>query len=91
MQAEKKEGDEVEKCSPNNRRHNIAVGVEKFKGVMVAQGATFSFDDNLGPVDGDHGFLPELVIKSDSTVPEFGGGLCQVSTTAFRAAMAVAF
>jgi vancomycin resistance protein YoaR len=74
--------------SPNNRRHNIAVGIEKFKGILVAQGATFSFDDSLGPVDGDHGFLPELVIKSNSTVPEFGGGLCQVSTTTFRAAQA---
>jgi vancomycin resistance protein YoaR len=31
--------------------------------------------------------LPELVIKKEGTVPEFGGGLCQVSSTAFRAAM----
>jgi len=75
------------KGSPQNRRHNIAVGVEKMKGTLVAPKATFSFDDNLGPVDGDHGFLPELVIKANSTIPEFGGGLCQVSTTTFRAAM----
>lgn len=75
------------KGSPNNRRHNIAVGIEKEKGVLVAPGAEFSFNDNLGPVDGDHGFLPELVIKGHDTIPEFGGGLCQVSTTAFRAAM----
>ncbi|MDE2311558.1 MAG: VanW family protein [Patescibacteria group bacterium] len=75
------------KGSPNNRRHNIAVGIEKMKGVLVAPGAEFSFDDNLGPVDGQHGFLPELVIKKNDTVPEFGGGLCQVSTTTFRAAM----
>ena len=73
--------------SPSNRRHNIKVGVEKMQGLLVAPQATFSFDDNLGPVDGEHGFLPELVIKSNSTVPEFGGGLCQVSTTTFRAAM----
>ena len=33
------------------------------------------------------GYLPELVIKGDRTVPEFGGGLCQVSTTLFRAVM----
>jgi len=76
------------KGSPKNRRHNIAVGVEKFKGIIIPQGATFSFNDNLGPVDGEHGFLPELVIKATGTVPEFGGGLCQVSSTTFRAAMA---
>jgi vancomycin resistance protein YoaR len=74
--------------SPNNRRVNIAVGIEKFKGLIIPQGATFSFDDNLGPVTADAGFLPELVIDDGNTLPELGGGLCQVSTTVFRAAMA---
>ncbi len=73
--------------SPNNRRHNIRVGIEKFKGAIIPQGAEFSFNDILGEVDGEHGFLPELVIKKTGTVPEFGGGLCQVSSTTFRAAM----
>jgi vancomycin resistance protein YoaR len=81
------EGTSNFKGSPKNRRFNIAVGVEKMKGILVAPGDTFSFDYNLGPVDGEHGFLPELVIKSNDTIPEFGGGLCQVSTTTFRAAM----
>jgi vancomycin resistance protein YoaR len=75
--------------SPKNRRHNIAVGITKFQGVLIAPGQTFSFDDDLGPVTADAGFLPELVIKgSQGTIPELGGGLCQVSTTTFRAAMA---
>jgi vancomycin resistance protein YoaR len=75
--------------SPSNRRHNIAVGVTKFQGLLIPQGAEFSFDDNLGPVTAEAGFLPELVIKgSQGTIPELGGGLCQVSTTTFRAAMA---
>ncbi len=74
--------------SPNNRRHNIAAGIEKFKGLLIVPGATFSFDDNLGAVTAEAGFLPELVIKgSEGTIPELGGGLCQVSTTTFRAAM----
>ncbi|MFA5991133.1 MAG: VanW family protein [Candidatus Doudnabacteria bacterium] len=75
------------KGSPNNRRHNITVGVEKFKGLIIKRGEEFSFNKFLGEVDGEHGFLPELVIKKEGTVPEFGGGLCQVSSTAFRAAM----
>ncbi len=75
------------KGSPKNRRHNISVGVDKMKGILVPPGQEFSFNTNLGPVDGEHGFLPELVIKGNNTIPEFGGGLCQVSSTTFRAAM----
>ncbi len=75
------------KGSPNNRRHNITVGVKRFKGLIIQRGEEFSFNKFLGEVDGENGFLPELVIKKEGTVPEFGGGLCQVSSTAFRAAM----
>jgi vancomycin resistance protein YoaR len=73
--------------SPRNRRTNIAVGVKKMKGVIVPKGAEFSFNENLGPVEAYAGFVPELVIKAEGTVPELGGGLCQVSSTTFRAAM----
>jgi vancomycin resistance protein YoaR len=73
--------------SPANRKHNIAIGVDKMKGVIIAPGDTFSFNKYLGPVEAAEGFLPELVIKATGTVPEFGGGLCQVSSTTFRAAM----
>jgi len=31
--------------------------------------------------------LPELVIKENKTIPEYGGGLCQIATTNFRAAL----
>lgn len=75
------------KGSPSNRRHNIAVGVSKMKGVIIAPGEEFSFNKYLGPVEATEGFLPELVIKATGTVPELGGGLCQVSSTTFRAAM----
>ncbi len=71
--------------SPKNRRHNIAVGAARFDGVLIAPDQTFSFLRVLGEVDASTGYLPELVIKEDKTIPEFGGGLCQVSTTAFRA------
>lgn len=73
--------------SPTNRMFNIGVGMKKFDGVVVPPGEVFSFNDNLGPVDGGNGFLKELVIKPEGTIPEFGGGLCQVSTTAYRAAL----
>ncbi len=73
--------------SPKNRIKNITVGTSRYHGLLIAPGAEFSFNEFLGPVDGDHGFVPELVIKNNVTTPEFGGGLCQVSTTVFRAAV----
>jgi len=73
--------------SPKNRIHNIIVGTQRFNGVLIKPGEEFSFIKTLGPVDESTGYLPELVIKQDKTEPDFGGGMCQVSTTAFRAAI----
>lgn len=73
--------------SPANRMHNIGVGAGRFNGIIIPQGATFSFNQNLGPVDDTTGYKKELVIKPEGTIPEFGGGLCQVSTTMYRAAL----
>lgn len=73
--------------STNSRIHNIKVATARFNGLLIKPKEEFSFVKILGEVDGEHGYLPELVIKKDKTEPEFGGGICQVSTTAFRAAI----
>ena len=75
------------KGSPVNRRHNISVGVEKLNGTLVAPGEEFTTIGTLGEIDGKNGYREELVIKGNETKPEFGGGLCQVSTTLFRSVM----
>lgn len=68
------------------RINNIRVGAARYNGIILAPGEEFSFNKYLGSVDAAHGFKPELVIKPEGATPEYGGGLCQVSTTAFRAA-----
>ena len=73
--------------SPYNRRVNVSVGASKYQGLIIKPGEEFSFNKYLGEVDAANGFLPELVIKKSGLIAEFGGGLCQVSSTAFRAAM----
>jgi vancomycin resistance protein YoaR len=73
--------------SPANRIHNINVGATAINGALIAPGGTFSTLDRLGNIDASTGYLPELVIKDNKTVPDYGGGLCQVSTTLFRAAL----
>jgi len=73
--------------SPANRISNIKNGVRFLSGLIVKPGEEFSTLNALGTVDNTTGYLPELVIKGDKTTPEFGGGLCQVSTTLFRAVL----
>jgi vancomycin resistance protein YoaR len=73
--------------SPKSRIHNIKAAVDRFHGLILDRGEEFSFVKYLGEVDAEHGYLPELVIKNNETIPEFGGGICQVSTTIFRAAL----
>lgn len=74
--------------SPANRIHNLSLGAQNISGTIVQPGQEFSTIQAIGPIDGAHGFLQELVIKnSTQVVPEFGGGLCQVSTTLFRAVL----
>lgn len=73
--------------SPANRIHNIKTGASKLNGLLLAPGEEFKTIINLKPFDARGGYLPELVIKGTETIPEYGGGLCQVGTTLFRAAI----
>lgn len=72
--------------SPSERAHNIAHAASKLHGYVIPPGETFSFLDVLGPITRDDGYQSSLIIFGDQTVPGVGGGVCQVSTTMFRAA-----
>jgi len=73
--------------SPYNRKHNIRVGAESLDGILIKPGQEFSLIQALGDIDAKNNYLPELVIKDNETVPEYGGGLCQIGTTVFRTAL----
>jgi len=79
------------KGSPKNRRHNIKVGSERLHGLLIEPNKTFSLVEAIGKVNKEAGYLPELVIKGDKTIPEYGGGLCQIGTTTFRVALDAGF
>lgn len=85
------EGESDFKGSSVARILNIKIGADIFNGTLVAPGEEFSFNKILGPVDMTGGYKAELVIRKDKLIPEYGGGLCQVSTTLFRAAMTAGF
>ena len=73
------------------RIQNISVASALYNGLLIPAGQTFSFNTILGEVDAEHGYAPEKVIKSNKIEYEYGGGICQVSTTVFRAAIAAGF
>jgi vancomycin resistance protein YoaR len=74
--------------SPVNRRHNIRVGAEAVNGTLIPPGEEFSLLKTLGTIDRSTGYRQELVIKGNQTIPEYGGGLCQIGTTTFRGTLA---
>jgi vancomycin resistance protein YoaR len=74
--------------STANRRHNIAVGATALQGLLIKPGEEFSLIKALGEISDKTGYRQELVIKDNKTTPEYGGGLCQIGTTVFRAALA---
>lgn len=80
------EGTTSFKGSPAERVHNIVTAADKFQHVVVAPDEEFSFNKNVGSVSAANGFTDALVIAGDRTAVGIGGGVCQVSTTAFRAA-----
>ncbi len=72
--------------SPAGRAKNIQLAASRFDGVVIPAGATFSFNDLLGEVSAAAGYDEQLIILDNQTQRGPGGGICQVSTTVFRAA-----
>ena len=65
---------------------NIQAGLALLNGVLIAPGEEFSFNDTIGEIDESNGFVKGYAIIQQRTQLEFGGGICQDSTTVFRAA-----
>ncbi len=74
------------KGSSEGRMHNIALAASKFDGVIIPPGEIFSFNKYLGDVSKENGYDESLIIFGNRTTVGIGGGVCQVSTTAFRTA-----
>lgn len=70
-----------------SRIHNVILAATKFDGVIIPKGETFSFNTLIGDISSSTGYQPAYVIKNGRTVLGDGGGVCQVSTTMFRAAL----
>ena len=74
------------KGSSQGRMHNIQVAASRFHGLVIPPGETFSFNEHLGEVSAATGYEESIIISGNRSAVGIGGGVCQVSTTAFRAA-----
>ena len=81
------QGESWFKGSIPGRIHNVALAASRINGVLIPPGTTFSFNDTVGDISAATGYKQAYVIKSGRTVLDDGGGVCQVSTTLFRAAL----
>ncbi|TBH21133.1 VanW family protein [Thermus thermamylovorans] len=70
--------------SSRERTHNLLLASSRLDGLLVPPGA-FSFNRALGPITREAGYQEAFVIVGDRTEQGVGGGVCQVSTTLFRA------
>lgn len=70
-----------------NRAYNINFATSGINGILVAPNEEFSFNKTIGDISKFTGYKEAYVISGGKTVLGDGGGVCQVSTTLFRAAL----
>ncbi len=77
--------------SGSTRVQNIRAGSSRFHGLLIAPWETFSMAEALGNISLDNGYAEAPIIYGGQTIQGIGGGICQVSTTLFRAAFFAGF
>jgi vancomycin resistance protein YoaR len=70
-----------------NRVHNVSLAASKMNGILIAPNEIFSFNKTIGDISKFTGYKEAYVISGGKTILGDGGGVCQVSTTLFRAAL----
>lgn len=71
--------------SSSERIANVHAAARNLDGYVVPAGGVFNFNQAIGDISLENGFKEALVISEGRTVKGVGGGVCQVSTTTFRA------
>lgn len=70
-----------------DRTHNVRLAVNRINGKLVKVGGTFSYNDAVGPRQKKNGFKDALIYVRGKVIPGMGGGICQVSSTLYNAAL----
>ncbi len=73
--------------SAYSRIHNLNLAAERINGILVPPGEIYSFNNSVGGISAATGYQTAYVISGGRTVLGDGGGVCQTSTTLFRAVL----
>ncbi|RYF99579.1 MAG: hypothetical protein EON94_11070, partial [Caulobacteraceae bacterium] len=69
------------------QRHNARLALSRLVGAEIPAGATFSFNGHVGTFSRDQGYRKAPVSYNGQLIDDWGGGVCQTSTTLYNAAL----
>ncbi|WP_343777728.1 VanW family protein [Clostridium sartagoforme] len=75
------------KNTGDGRVRNMEIAAQIVSGTIVMPGEEFSYNELIGDTTPDKGYEKANTYVGNKIVPDYGGGICQVSTTLYRAAM----
>lgn len=74
------------------RIENINLAISKLNGVIIENGAEFSFNNTIGPMDEKSGFKKATGFDGNGKkIKISGGGICQISSTLYNCALISGF
>ena len=74
------------------RIDNINLAISKLNGVIIENGAEFSFNNTIGPMNEGNGFKKATGFDSNGKkIKISGGGICQISSTLYNCALIAGF
>ena len=68
-----------------DRLKNLSIVCDRISGTVVAPGEEFSYNDTCGPYNKENGFGKATIFVNGEDVQEYGGGVCQLSSTLYNA------
>ncbi len=70
-----------------NRVHNIELAASHLHNYLLAPGEILSLNALIGDTTPEKGYREAFVMVGNELVPGYGGGVCQISTTLYNAAL----
>lgn len=71
----------------HSQRHNAQLALDRLVGATIPAGGTFSFNQRVGTFSRDQGYRKAPVSYNGQLIDDWGGGVCQTSTTLYNAAL----
>ena len=77
----------ISQSDDDERAKNLRLAAEAINGYVIEPGATFSFNEVVGDTTAERGYKEAPVLYSSGLGSSDGGGICQVSTALYIAAV----